>query len=61
MLRSIGLTQTHMECRYLKDSVPVLTDLLAFEKVGERPGEATLKHPNKIGRASCRERVCQYV
>jgi hypothetical protein len=33
MLRSIGLTQTHMECRSLKDSVPVLTDLLAFEKV----------------------------
>jgi catechol 2,3-dioxygenase-like lactoylglutathione lyase family enzyme len=46
MLRSIGLTQTHMECWNLKDSVPVLTDLLAFEKVGERPGEATLKHPN---------------
>jgi catechol 2,3-dioxygenase-like lactoylglutathione lyase family enzyme len=46
MLRSIGLTETHMECRSLKDSVPVLTDLLAFEKVGESPGEATLKHPN---------------
>lgn len=46
MLRSIGLTETHMECRSLKDSVPVLTDLLAFEKVGERTGEATLKHPN---------------
>lgn len=46
MLRSIGLTQTHMECRNLEDSVPVLTDLLAFEKVGERPGEVTLKHPN---------------
>jgi catechol 2,3-dioxygenase-like lactoylglutathione lyase family enzyme len=46
MLRSIGLTETHMECRSLKDSVPVVTDLLAFEKVGERPGEATFKHPN---------------
>jgi len=46
MLRSTGLTQTHMECRYLKDSAPVLTDLLAFEKVGEGPGEATFKHPN---------------
>ncbi len=34
MLRSIGLTQTHMECRNLKESIPVLTDLLAFEKVG---------------------------
>jgi hypothetical protein len=29
MLRSIGLTQTHMECRNLKESIPVLTDLLA--------------------------------
>lgn len=46
MLRSIGLTETHMECRSLKDSVPVATDLLAFEKIGERPGEVTLKHPN---------------
>ncbi len=46
MLRPIGLANTHMECRYLKESVPVMTDLLAFEKVSERPGEVTLKHPN---------------
>jgi catechol 2,3-dioxygenase-like lactoylglutathione lyase family enzyme len=46
MVRSIGLTHTHMECRFLKETVPVLTDLLAFEKVGERPDEVTLKHPN---------------
>jgi len=46
MIRPIGLTQTHMECRYLKETVPVMTDLLAFEKVAERPGEVTLKHPN---------------
>src|ERR1043165_9406502 len=45
-MRPIGLTETHMECRYLKDSVPVATDLLAFEKIGEGPGEVTLKHPN---------------
>lgn len=46
MLRPIALAKTHMECRYLKESLPVLTDLLAFEKVSERPGEVTLKHPN---------------
>lgn len=46
MLRPVALAKTHMECRYLKESVPVLTDLLAFEKVSERPGEVTLKHPN---------------
>jgi len=46
MLRSIGLTHTHMECRSLKETLPVMTDLLAFQKIAERPGEATLKHPN---------------
>lgn len=46
MLQPTGLSKTHMECRYLKETVPVLTDFLAFEKVAERPGEATLKHPN---------------
>ncbi|HEY1371250.1 MAG TPA: VOC family protein [Candidatus Binatia bacterium] len=45
-MHAIGLTETHMECRHLKDSVPVATDLLAFEKIGERPGQVTLKHPN---------------
>lgn len=35
-----------MECFSLKESVPVLTELLAFEKVAEAPSEATLKHPN---------------
>lgn len=35
-----------MECRYLDETVPVLTELLAFEKIKERPGEVTLKHPN---------------
>ncbi len=46
MLRPVALAKTHMECRYLKESLPVLTDLLAFEKVSESPGEVTLKHPN---------------
>jgi catechol 2,3-dioxygenase-like lactoylglutathione lyase family enzyme len=35
-----------MECRDLSESMAVMTDLLAFEKIAEKPGEATLKHPN---------------
>jgi catechol 2,3-dioxygenase-like lactoylglutathione lyase family enzyme len=46
MLKPIGLSATHMECQSLKETVPVLTDLLAFEKLPEKPGEAKLKHPN---------------
>ena len=46
MLKPVGLIETHMECRYLKDTVPVLTDLLAFEIVSEGDGQVTVKHPN---------------
>jgi catechol 2,3-dioxygenase-like lactoylglutathione lyase family enzyme len=46
MLKPIALSATHMECQSLKETVPVLTDLLAFEKLAEKPGEAKLKHPN---------------
>ena len=46
MLKPIALSATHMECQSLKETVPVLTDLLAFEKLTEKPGEAKLKHPN---------------
>lgn len=46
MIKPIALTSTHMECRNLRESMAVMTDLLAFEKLSEKPGEATLKHPN---------------
>ncbi|MGH7793828.1 MAG: VOC family protein [Candidatus Binatia bacterium] len=46
MIKPIALSKTHMECRSLRDSMAVMTDLLAFEKVSEKAGEATLKHPN---------------
>ena len=46
MIKPIALSATHMECRSLEESVPVLTDLLAFEKLTEKPGEVKLKHPN---------------
>jgi len=46
MIEPLALSTTHMECRNLQDSMAVMIDLLAFEKLSEKPGEATLKHPN---------------
>ena len=46
MLKPIALVNGHYECRSLKQSVPILTDLLALEVVEEKSGEVTLKHPN---------------
>ncbi|HWH79545.1 MAG TPA: hypothetical protein VNT76_19330, partial [Candidatus Binatus sp.] len=46
MIQTTGLVATHMECRDLQESMTVMTELLAFEKISERSGEATLKHPN---------------
>jgi catechol 2,3-dioxygenase-like lactoylglutathione lyase family enzyme len=46
MIRPLTLFATHMECRNLSESMAVMTDLLAFEKIALKPGEATLKHPN---------------
>jgi catechol 2,3-dioxygenase-like lactoylglutathione lyase family enzyme len=46
MIKPVGLTATHMECRNLKESQVVMADLLAFETISEKAGEATLKHPN---------------
>ena len=46
MIKPIALSKTHMECRNLQESMTVMIDLLAFEKISERPGEAMLKHPN---------------
>ena len=46
MLTPVALTETHMECRALRETVPVLTDLLAFETVADGAGQATVKHPN---------------
>jgi catechol 2,3-dioxygenase-like lactoylglutathione lyase family enzyme len=46
MIKPAALSATHMECRNLAESMAVMTDLLAFEIVSEKPGVATLKHPN---------------
>lgn len=50
MLKPVGLTHGHYECRKLDESVPVLTDLLAMTVVERRDGEAVLQHPNTAWR-----------
>ncbi len=46
MIRSNAFTVAHMECCLLKETIRVLTDLLAFEVQSEGPHETTLRHPN---------------
>ena len=46
MIKPIGLINGHYECRSFKQTVPILTDLLALEVVDETHGEITVKHPN---------------
>jgi catechol 2,3-dioxygenase-like lactoylglutathione lyase family enzyme len=46
ILKTTGLIAGHYECRSLRDTLPVFTDLLAMEIVDKKPAEATLKHPN---------------
>jgi len=46
MLKPVGLTHGHYECRSLEQTLPVFTDLLAMEVVERRKGEAVLAHPN---------------
>jgi catechol 2,3-dioxygenase-like lactoylglutathione lyase family enzyme len=46
LIKPIGLTHGHYECRSLKQTVPILKDLLAFELVNEKDGNVIMKHPN---------------
>jgi catechol 2,3-dioxygenase-like lactoylglutathione lyase family enzyme len=50
MLKPVGLTRGHYECRRLDETLPVLTELLAMQVVERRNGEAVLKHPNTAWR-----------
>ncbi|HEY7221560.1 MAG TPA: hypothetical protein VH985_24525, partial [Candidatus Binatia bacterium] len=45
-VESIGIVKGHYECNFLDQTVPVLSQLLAFEVVGRSDKQATLKHPN---------------
>jgi len=46
MLKPTGLIRGHYECRSFDQTLPILSDLLALEVVGENNNEKTLKHPN---------------
>jgi catechol 2,3-dioxygenase-like lactoylglutathione lyase family enzyme len=46
MIKPVGLTHGHYECRSLKDTIPIMQNLLAFEVVKERDGIVIVKHPN---------------
>ena len=46
MFKTTGLIAGHYECRWLDETLPVFTDLLAMEVIERKTGEATLKHPN---------------
>ncbi|MEA2641438.1 MAG: hypothetical protein QOF51_2832 [Chloroflexota bacterium] len=45
-IQPAALSGAHMETPTLADTAAVLTDLLAFERVGEGPDSVVLKHPN---------------
>jgi catechol 2,3-dioxygenase-like lactoylglutathione lyase family enzyme len=46
MIKPLSLYATHMECRDLRESMAVMTDLLAFEILAQDTKHAVLKHPN---------------
>jgi catechol 2,3-dioxygenase-like lactoylglutathione lyase family enzyme len=46
MLQPTGLIRGHYECRSFEQTLPILSDLLALEIVGQGNGEKILKHPN---------------
>jgi len=41
-----GLVYGHSECRYLDETLPVLTKVLALDIIERRDREAVLRHPN---------------
>ena len=46
MIKPIGLTHGHYECRSFRDTLPILKNFLAFEVVTETNGNVIMKHPN---------------
>ncbi len=46
LLRPEGLTYGHYECRFLDETLPVFTDLLACDVEGRWAGAAVVRHPN---------------
>ena len=50
MLKPIGLTEGHYECRSLDETLLIFTDLLAAEVVERTDKQAVIKHPNTAWR-----------
>ena len=50
MLKPIGITEGHYECRSLDETLPIFTDLLAAEVVERTEKKAVVKHPNTAWR-----------
>ena len=46
VIKPTGLVHGHTEVRFLDDTLPVLTQVLALELIERRGHEAVLKHPN---------------
>lgn len=46
MLQPLGFINGHYECRSLKETLPVLGEILALKVVQETQQEAIVKHPN---------------
>jgi predicted lactoylglutathione lyase len=46
VVQPTGLVHGHCECRYLDESVPVLSSVLALDLLARDDGLAILKHPN---------------
>ncbi len=46
IIQPTGLIHGHSECRYLDETIPVLTRVLALELIERQNGQAILKHPN---------------
>ncbi|HVO95661.1 MAG TPA: VOC family protein [Terriglobales bacterium] len=46
VIKPTGLIHGHSECRYLDETLPVLTKVLALDLIDRLDHEAVLKHPN---------------
>jgi catechol 2,3-dioxygenase-like lactoylglutathione lyase family enzyme len=46
MLKPTGLIRGHYECRSFEQTIPILSDVLALEVIGDEDGTKILKHPN---------------
>jgi catechol 2,3-dioxygenase-like lactoylglutathione lyase family enzyme len=46
MIKPVGLTHGHYECRSFKDTIPILKEILAFDVVAEKDRDVIMKHPN---------------